>query len=37
MKIDIYCHLIADFFYKTYTKMFREWSSTKHTFFVITS
>ena len=25
------------FFYKTFTEMFLEWSSTKHTFFVITN
>ena len=37
MKIGIYCYVIADFFYKTLTEMFLEWSSTKHTFFVIAS
>ena len=37
MKISIYCYLIADFFYKTFTEMFFEWFSTKHTFFILTS
>ena len=35
--MGIYCHLIADFLYKTFTEMYLEWSSTKHNFFVITS
>ena len=37
MKIGIYCCLIADILTKKNTEMFIEWSSTKHTIFVVTS
>ena len=37
MKIGIYCYLIADVFTKLLQKCFLEMSSTKYTFFIITS